>query len=100
MKPRAPSCGRRTIGPAPKGRGAGCGNISSYGIRSTPVIDPQGRTVYVASGVGAAGIERHEVHALNLDDGKERTGWPIIAGDVIQGFVTPPQNQRGSLSLI
>jgi len=89
-----------TIGPAPKGTGAGCGNLSPYGILSTPVIDAQARTVYVAGGVGTAGIDSHEVHALSLDDGKERTGWPIVAGKVIPGFVTPPQNQRGSLSLV
>ena len=89
-----------TIGPAPKGTGAGCGNLSPYGILSTPVIDAQARTVYVAGGVGTAGIDTHEVHALSLDDGKERAGWPIVAGKVIQGFVTPPQNQRGSLSLV
>ncbi len=53
-------------------------NISPIGILSTPVIDPAARTIYVAGAIGTgAAIQRHEVHALSVDDGTERAGWPV-----------------------
>jgi hypothetical protein len=96
------------VGPAPTASGAGCGNVHPIGIVSTPVIDAQARTIYVAGGIGADTIERHEVHALSVDDGKERPGWPIdasktsapaAAGGTL-AFPLQPQNQRSALSLV
>ncbi len=98
------------IGPSPTASGAGCGNISPIGILSTPVIDPAARTIYVAGAIGTgAAIERHEVHALSVDDGTERAGWPVDVSKVTAPapdggaglpFMPSPQNQRSALSLV
>jgi len=96
-----------SIGNASSNNGSvnGCGNIRPLGILSTPVIDAATRTIYVAGGVGAgAGIDRHEVHALNVDTGAERTGWPVnvsaLKGPGNVNFNTVAQNQRSALSLV
>jgi hypothetical protein len=94
----------RNIG-TPAGRsGAGCGDIMPLGIISTPVIDAQTRTIYVAGAIGSATtITAHQVHALSADDGTERAGWPVDVTGISSGTVTftaPPQNQRSALSLI
>jgi hypothetical protein len=91
------------IGSSPTASGAGCGSISPIGILSTPVIDPQSRTIYVAGAIGTASITRHEVHALSVDDGTEKTGWPVNVSSLTAGtlaFNTMPQNQRSALSLV
>jgi hypothetical protein len=93
----------KNIGSAPQQSGAGCGSISPVGMLSTPVIDATKRVIYVAGGVGTASIQRHEIHAINIDTGMEVTGWPIDltgtkSGDVT--FNTPAQNQRSALSLV
>ena len=101
----------RNIGPSPTASGVGCGNISPIGILSTPVIDAVARTIYVAGAIGTgAAIQRHEVHALSVDDGTERTGWPVdvsratAPGAAADGgalpFMPSPQNQRSALSLV
>jgi len=68
------------------------------GIRGTPVVDPASRTYFVA--LGAAG--HHEVHALSVDDGSERTGWPVILSTAtltVNGvpFNSGAQNEHGAL---
>jgi hypothetical protein len=94
----------RNIGTAPGRSGAGCGDILPIGIISTPVIDPQTRTIYVAGAVGTTtGITGHQIHALSPDDGTERAGWPIdVTGTTSGGatFTPQPQNQRSALSLV
>ncbi|HET9953664.1 MAG TPA: hypothetical protein VFQ61_04135 [Polyangiaceae bacterium] len=97
----------KNIGSAPSATGASgalCGNIRPVGILSTPVIDPTTRTIYVAGAIGTTRIERHEIHALSLDDGKERDGWPIDATKIAAGTVkmdpVQPYNQRSALSLV
>jgi hypothetical protein len=94
----------RNIGTAPGRSGAGCGDILPIGIISTPVIDPQTRTIYVAGAVGnTTGITGHQIHALSPDDGTERPGWPIdVTGTTSGGatFTPQPQNQRSALSLV
>jgi hypothetical protein len=85
--------------------GVPCGNLRPIGIFSTPVIDASSRTIFVGAGIAAGGttIARHEVHALSLDDGKERPGWPVDVSKVKAGalaFNSPAQNQRGSLALV
>ncbi len=102
---------KHNIGPSPTASGAGCGNISPIGILSTPVIDPASRTIYVAGAIGTgAAIQRHEVHALSVDDGSERAGWPVdvskatAPGAAPDGgalpFTPSPENQRSALSLV
>ena len=93
-----------SIGMASNGTGAGCGE-GPIGISGTPVIDAKTRTLYVAGGVGD-NVMRHEVHALNIDDGMEKTtpaGWPVVVNGMKSGGTTFNQqveNQRGSLSLM
>jgi len=90
----------RTIGaPAPI-TGAGCGNISPLGITGTPYIDVGGRTIYLDAATGtASGIDRHLIHALSIDDGSERSGWPVDPSSV-SGFNPVVQNQRGALIVV
>jgi hypothetical protein len=93
----------RNIGPSPTANGVACGSIHPLGILSTPVIDAQARTIYVAGAVGTTMIDRHEVHALSVDDGSERKGWPVDVSKLSAGalpFMPPPQNQRSALSLV
>jgi len=93
----------KNIGQAPAASGAGCGRIAPIGMISTPVIDAQARTIYMAGGMGTASIERHEVHALSVDDGSERPGWPVDVSQMSAGtlkFTPTPQNQRSALSLV
>ena len=92
------------IGSAPANSGSGCGNVTPAGITSTPVIDPATRTIYVAGAIGTTRIDRHEIHALSLDDGTERAGWPVNVSAVTDptglAFNTVAQNQRSALSLV
>jgi hypothetical protein len=94
------------IGPSPTANGPGvCGSIHPLGIISTPVIDAQTRTIYVAGAIGTTSILRHEVHALSVDDGTPRSGWPVNVSNVTAGTLafsaaTMYQNQRSALSLV
>ena len=93
----------KSIGSAPMQSGAGCGQISPIGIISTPVIDATKRVIYVAGAVGSASIEKHEIHAINIDTGMEVAGWPVDVTGTTSGGVTftpKPQNQRSALSLV
>ena len=74
--------------------------INPLGILSTPVIDAQTRTIYVAGVTGtASGIGAHTVTALSLDDGAIKTGWPIDVSTTV-GFDAKIHNQRSALSLV
>jgi len=93
----------RNIGSSPTANGVSCGNIHPLGIISTPVIDAGSRTIFVAGAIGATSIERHEVHALSVDDGTEKPGWPVDVSTMTSGGVTflpPAQNQRAALALV
>jgi hypothetical protein len=86
---------------APAGtNGVSCGSIRPLGAIATPVIDAQARTIYLSAAVGnATAILRQEVHALSVDDGAERPGWPVdVSGKV--GFDPKPHNPRSALSLV
>jgi hypothetical protein len=96
------------LGAAPANSGAGCGNIHPLGITGTPYIDRASRTLYLdavlgtGSGTGSV-IATHKVHALSLDDGSERAGWPVDLAGVTSGgvsFAPVVQNQRGALGLV
>jgi hypothetical protein len=87
------------------GPAAKCGSIFPLGIISTPVIDAEAGTIFVAGAIGDSGqILRHEVHALSVDDGTERSGgWPVDVTTISAGslkFSPQPQNQRSALSLV
>jgi hypothetical protein len=95
---------KASVGTAPGQSGQPCGDIKPIGIISTPVIDEKARTIYVAGAIGNAnGITAHQIHALSVDDGKERTGWPVDVSNITSGGVTftpSAQNQRSALSLV
>ncbi len=94
----------KNIGTAASKTGQSCGDISPLGIISTPIIDELARTLYVAGAIGSAStITAHQIHALSVDDGSERTGWPIDVSTFTSGgatFTASPQNQRSALSLV
>lgn len=94
----------KNIGTAASRSGQSCGDIQPIGIISTPVIDAAARTIYVAGATGnTTTITAHQVHALSVDDGSERTGWPIDVSTIKAGsvsFTASPQNQRSALSLV
>jgi hypothetical protein len=82
------------------GPNAPCGSIHPLGIIATPVIDPDARTIFFPAAIGnATAILRQEVHALSVDDGSERPGWPV---DVAAKFMFDPQphNPRSAVSLV
>jgi hypothetical protein len=93
-----------SIGTAAGKTGQSCGDITPLGIISTPVIDAQARTIYVAGAIGnASTITEHQIHALSVDDGSERAGWPLNVSTLSSGgvaFTASPQNQRSALSLV
>jgi len=95
---------QHNIGSSPQDSGAGCGGIHPIGIESTPVIDAASRTIFVAGAIGTATISRHEVHALSVDDGTEKAGWPVDVSTVPASggttFMPQPANQRSALSLV
>jgi hypothetical protein len=91
------------LGDSPQQSGAGCGSIKPIGILSTPVIDATARTIFVAGAFGTTAIASHQVHALSVEDGTERTGWPVDVTKLKAGslaFMPQPQNQRSALSLV
>jgi hypothetical protein len=89
----------KKVGPAPANNGSGCGNIAPFGIIATPIIDAQSRTIYISAPEGADTTMRQTVHALSVDDGGERAGWPVdVSG---KGAFDPKvQNPRSALSLV
>jgi hypothetical protein len=95
---------KHNIGSAPQQSGAGCGDIQPIGIISTGVIDAASRTIFVAGAIGTSTISRHEVHALSVDDGSEKTGWPVDVSTLPASggttFMAQPANQRSALSLV
>jgi hypothetical protein len=93
---------QKNLGPAPTANGVPCGNIHPLGVISTPAIDPVSGTIYVAGAIGTSSIERHEIHALSVIDGKERAGFPIVVAGTSGGttFTPAAQNQRSALSIV
>jgi hypothetical protein len=86
-----------------------CGNVTPAGITGTPFIDLASRTIYLSSALGTGtspnAIRTHVVHALSLDNGSERGGWPLdlttlTASNTSVAFTPSLQNQRGSLIVV
>jgi len=95
---------QRSLGTPAGVSGAGCGNVAPIGVTGTPVIDLPSRTMYVDAAIGdATTIQHHMVHALSIDDGSERAGFPFDTTGVAAGgqvFNPVVQNQRGSLLFV
>ncbi len=80
-----------------------CGNVDPLGITGTPVIDGPSRTIFVDAMMSPDGgaTKKHMIHALSIDDGVERAGFPIDVAAVAKNgnltFEAAVQNQRGGL---
>ena len=99
---------QRSLGPPADFETVACAAaFTPIGITGTPAIDAVTRTLYVDSviGVGAAGsrsTSTHLIHALSLDDGTERAGWPVDPKGLVSNghrFDPTVQHQRGALLL-
>ncbi|MES1165170.1 MAG: hypothetical protein ABUR63_05400 [Verrucomicrobiota bacterium] len=93
----------KNLGSSPTANGVSCGNIHPLGILSTPVISASARTIYVGAAIGTNSISDHQIHALSVDDGSPKPGWPVSVSKVTSAgmtFMPPPQNQRSALSLV
>jgi hypothetical protein len=94
----------KSLGASPGKGGQACGfGNDPVGILSTPVIDAATRTIYVAVATGTSAVERHEIHALSIEDGAPKAGWPVNVNNLKSGstsFNAPFQNQRSALSLV
>jgi hypothetical protein len=91
----------RNIG-APATAMIGCSSSSTppLGILSTPAIDVQSRTIYVAGITGnASGVMAQIASAINADDGTVKSGWPVNLSTAVS-FDHKIHNQRGALSLV
>ena len=95
---------QRTYGQSAGRTGAGCGNITPLGITGTPVIDLTKRNIYFDTAVGTTtAITDHLIHAVSLDDGSERAGWPVSTRAISNGgerFNPVLHNQRSALLLV
>jgi len=86
--------------PAAKSGVTGCDGSNPLGVISTPAIDPNSGTLYVAGAVGDAyGITAHQIWAVALADGAIKSGYPIDVSTTL-GFDPMAHNQRGALSLV
>jgi hypothetical protein len=99
----SPLWGRHLGMPVPRSQ-LPCGNIDPLGITGTPVIDPDGRSLYVAAMTtpDGGGTMHHRIFALALDDGATRPGWPLeVSGLRAQrlAFNAPVLQQRSALLL-
>ena len=79
-----------------------CGNISPLGITGTPVIDPDNRIIYFDGMTTADNNQtfKHLIHAISLDDGTEKSGWPVDFTNIVVGSDAAHHNQRGALDLV
>ena len=86
--------------PAAKSGVTGCDGGNPLGVISTPVIDAQTGTLFVAGAVGdSTGITAHKIWAVTLADGAVKPGYPIDVSAAL-GFDPKAHNQRGALSLV
>jgi hypothetical protein len=80
----------------------GCGNLGTYGITGTPVIDWASRRIFLDAHMLKGGLPTHQIFALSIDTGDVANGYPIdvpatITGNV--GFDASVQGQRGALAI-
>jgi hypothetical protein len=84
----------------------GCGDlVPDIGVTSTPVYDPSSGYVYLTTKVNDgsdATVPHYYLHALNVNTGAERTGWPVTiqgspSNDSTNTFNTADELQRTGL---
>ena len=71
--------------------------LASSGIMSTPVIDPSTGTIYVVAETWNGTAAAHQLHALNLATGADKSGSPVTVAAA--GFTSEYQLQRAGLLL-
>jgi hypothetical protein len=67
------------------------------GITGTPVIDPSTGTLYAVTQSGLSGTFFHRLHALDITNGKERFGAPVVINS--GGWDSSQHLQRPGLTL-
>ncbi|HLW48409.1 MAG TPA: PQQ-binding-like beta-propeller repeat protein [bacterium] len=82
-----------------------CGTIDPVGITSTPVVDREAGTLYVAGLTTPDGgrTKVYMITALDVKSGTRRPGWPVeIAPPAVAGrrFAAAVQRQGGALTLV
>lgn len=98
---------QKTLNPAPSANGDPCGNIHPLGITGTPAIDLASRTMFLdatVSNMAGDTVKTHMIHALSIDDGSERMGWPLdvstLKDQLNRPFDPLVQNQRSSVLIV
>jgi hypothetical protein len=66
--------------------------VPEVGITGTPVIDPVSQTLYVDAFTVSGTNYLHEIHALNLADGSEKSFSPVVVNVAIPGTGTGSTN--------
>ena len=87
---------------APATGSIGCSNPTTppLGILSTPVIDAQSKTIYVAGIVGSgSGVTGQIASAIDITTGMVKSGWPVNV-HTLASFDPKIHNQRSALSLV
>jgi len=85
--------------------------VPQIGITSTPVIDPASETIYTVAFTDKNGTLVQRLHALNLLNGLERPGSPVVIAPTVPGngpgsvngivtFDPMLENQRAGLLLV
>jgi uncharacterized protein (TIGR03437 family) len=77
----------------------GCTVIAELGITGTPVIDPVAGTIYLIAYTKESGTQYvYRLHALDVTNGSERPGSPVVIQP--SGFVALTHKQRAALLLL
>jgi hypothetical protein len=95
--------------------GQACGTYVDFaaniGIAATPVIDPVAQTMYFVTRTKENGVFMQRLHAIDIRNGRERTGSPRVVQPSVSGtgdgrdaqnniaFNARTQNQRAALLL-
>jgi len=92
---------QKTIGTSAAGSQFGCGDMATIGITGTPVIDAATKTLFFDA---AESGPTRRIHALSLDDGTERAGWPVDVVSSVRtaqaSFLPRFQSQRAAPTLV
>jgi hypothetical protein len=93
------------------GAPAGATTYGTMGTISTPVIDRPGNTLYIVSADSEGGVPVYRLHALNLLNGAENFGGPMVITATVMGsasdgvggvlsFTPSNEQQRAGLLLL